>query len=264
MPFRLGMPHLNATGVSLNWLFRECCHRHWWAVAERAGTVPSDVVDLAGDRVLPSVVCAVSAGRPGEFAEDDLVDLRPVIRPAPETGWRSETVLTSTSGGHLVVELITRFVKQKDGDSATLVPADMPAEFDVKPGAAKARRASLLLAAGRTALEEADDQPPPPHLSFAICPETDMNGVGQMYFANFIDVFGRAERNAIPPMIAKMSMLSREVHYFETADAGETIDVHSEVSLLRLGQASRIQTVSYARRTSDEKIVAICRTTRET
>lgn len=261
-PMRLGMPHMNARGVSLNWLLRDCCHRHWWALARLLDCEPSNIRDESGTRAMASVVSAVISGRPSDFSEDDLVGIRQITAPHPTNGWRSETLLVSDRDAFLSVELVTTFAKRTGPSNRNLAPADMPESLHVGGAAPEARRARLLRAMANAARAAAVADERPPHLSFVVCPEAHMNGVGLMYFANYIDCFAQSERNVLPPLAQDMPLISREAHYFGNIDAEDFFDVHSEVGVTLLGASPRIETNSSARRRSDGTVIAVCKSVR--
>ena len=96
--FYLGMPHLTQAGLSPSWPLRECGHGHGWALALRWGKMPSELREAAGARTAPAVICCTLPRALDAFREDDVAEFRRTVWPGPETGWRSETVLTSHTG----------------------------------------------------------------------------------------------------------------------------------------------------------------------
>jgi probable biosynthetic protein (TIGR04098 family) len=242
----------------MNWLLRECCHRHWWALAESLRTSPTSLVDESGVRAFASVVAAVVSGRPSGFAEDEIVSVHHVTPPRAANGWRSETLLAGESGAFLTIEIVTAFARRNGSSNHALERARMPVALS-SGGGSEGARARLLQARGRAERAAALNDGRPPHLSFSICPETHLNGVGLMYFANFVDCFAQTERTVVPPLVAEMTLASRELHYFGNIDPGDALDVLSDVSVVRLHASPRVDVTSSARRRSDGAVIATCR-----
>ncbi len=260
--FRLGMPHLDGTGLALNWLMRECCHRHWWAIAETIGTTPSGLRDIAGDRVMASVVSAKLQGSGTAFAEDDIATLGLVCAPSAANGWRSETIFRSESGAAMTVELLTAFAKRSGKSNTGLAAGDMPEALRPPRADPAGRRARILRARGRAERAAAEELEEPPHMSFPIVGRAQFNGVGLTYFANFNDFFDHAEAAAMPPALDGMPSIDREIHYFANIDAGDTLEIHTRISAAGIHPVPVVECISHARRRSDGAVIAAARTRR--
>jgi probable biosynthetic protein (TIGR04098 family) len=257
-PFHLGVPHLAEAWLSVPWLLRECCHGHGWAIALRLGTTPGKLRDATGARALASVVPAHLTGRPEAFAEDDVVEFRRIVWPGPQTGWRSETVLTSRAGAHAVVELVTAFAKRDGTSSTALAGAIMPPDFTSLRDAPECRRALLLRASGRAGRAAAEAMEGPPHLSVRIERDRHMNGVALCYFASFVSCFIAAEALALPPGWKHMPR-GRDVHFFGNLDAGDRLDITLHPVVSSLDGPAGVTVESAGRCRSDGEVIATCR-----
>jgi probable biosynthetic protein (TIGR04098 family) len=258
----LGMPHLRADGLNLNWLLRECCHAHWWEIGDWAGCAPSELVDAAGRRVLASVVACEVRGDLHRFREDQTVSFRMPVRPSPRNGWRSRSVLSSEAGDSVAVDLVTAFAARAGASNRQLVAsefggADLPAA-----GTADTRYADGLRAQGRSDRRAAEADDSPPHASFPVGREVDMNGVGLVYFANFVDFFARTESLVLHPAGPRLALAARRINYFGNIDCGDVLDVVGDVEIRDLAPCAEALVRSYARRRSDGRVIAVCESVR--
>jgi len=257
---RLGMPQLSNGGLSLNWLLRDCGHRHWLAIAEETQTPPGKLRDRSGARAMASVVACAVNGEAHHFHEDDLVTVTVAAAPKAATGWRGEYALTNGSGAWIVVELLTVFARRSGQSNRDLEPADMPPAMMPDRESPAARRTGTMRSTGRALRALLADDAPPPHLSFPINREFHYNGVGLVYFANFADFFSAAEANVVPPAFC-VSPKRREIHFFGNLDAGDRLDVVADASVHSVAPRPSVVVRTAARRRSDRYVVAVCETT---
>src|SRR5882724_10863094 len=70
---RIGMPHLNAGGLSEGWVFRHAGDELWQALGARWGVAAADLRSESGARLYPTFLAVRAAyGAPlSTFAEDD-------------------------------------------------------------------------------------------------------------------------------------------------------------------------------------------------
>lgn len=256
--FRLGMPHLNGTGVSLTWLLKECAHRHWWSLSGWLGQRPGDLRDLTGARIMASVVAATVQGNGEGFSEDDLARIDTEIAPRPASGWRGVFSLKSASGARMVVELITSFARREGSSNTALAAAALPAELRAARSGSGASRANVLRRNGRSLRAAPWSTEDPCHASVEIFGPTHFNGVGLTYFANFSDMFERAEHASIPPLKPRLPVVAREIHYFGNIDEGDVLDISSRATAKGIAPKPLIEVLSAARRRSDNSVIAIC------
>jgi probable biosynthetic protein (TIGR04099 family) len=259
---RLGMPHLDCTGLSQDWLFRECCRRHWWAFAEFAGRAPSELTDCQGVRMMASVVVATVRGPLHLFREDDLLSIDMLVAPARETGWRSAWVARSGRGAVVSVELVAVFAKRAGTSNTVLNIADLAHEFLPNFDGAESKRAHVLRARGRSE-RAAVPEPGAPLFSLPFLAHAHINGFGLMYFANFIDPFEHVERLAITRNFGTYRLASRQIHCFGNVDAGDWLDFDCSLRVAAIAPEAEIVLTSTARRRSDDWIVAVCISTRQ-
>lgn len=256
--FRLGMPHLNSRGLSASWLMKEVGHLHWLAVAEELDTAPSQWVDDRGRRCFASVVTATLSGSLTDYVEDTLCQFRMVVRPCAETSWLSQIDLECVDGNRICVELMTVFASLESHSNTSLVRSDiasLPSTTDYDPNKTRAQNLRNLFHQER---KRAHDPEKPPHVSYRIATNDHLNGVGLVYFARFQNFFGNAEENAIPEMPKGTSLVARRVHYYGNMDAGDTLDIVTDVTTNVKNLPAWLMTYSSARRRSDSALIAAC------
>ncbi len=257
-PFRLGMPHLNADGLSPAWLMREAGHIHWLAIAEELGAPPPKWVDAQGRRCFASVVTATLSGSLQLFQEDTICRFRVVVPPTAETSWLSQIDLESADGQRVCVEIMTLFAALEGSSNVSLVKSAMsddPPRSSTDPNAMRARNLQSL---AKLELKRAGAQEVPPQLSFRISKSDHLNGVGLVYFAQFQTFFAHAEENAIPAMPDTYGLVARRVHYYGNLDPGDSLDLVTEVSTNVENLPAWLIAFSSARRRSDGKVIATC------
>lgn len=252
---RLGMPQLGRDGLSLNWLLRECCHRQWWAIANHFQTAPSQIVDRNGERAMASVVACVIHGDPAAFREDETASFDEVVAPTPATRWRGEYALASNRAAWMVVELVTAFARKAGPSNRDLAAADLSGAKAPFCGR-RMQRAGELRARAQELRQRFQNDTRPPHLTFPIYPDVHLNGMGLVYFANFVDFFLAAEANALPPTLA-IAARRREIYYFGNLDAGDQLDVVCDVSVRSVAPVPHVVVEAAARRRSDGRTIAV-------
>lgn len=255
--FMLGLPHLDGSGLSLCWFLREAGHLHWWSMADYAGRSPNGMKDADGNRALPGVTAVVISGRPEEFREDDVVELKRVQRPSPLNGWRSVTELRSVTGAMLSVELVTSFMVREGVSNHALAPARMPGALLSERGTMTSRRTDHIRRMGSKARREALAIEADPVLSVKISSHLHYNGVGLTCFAAMHDMFIAAEAS-MDEVSTIGPVAHRRVHYYGNADAGETLDIVTVVEERLVEGSSRPVMTSFAKRRADGLVVAVC------
>jgi probable biosynthetic protein (TIGR04099 family) len=230
--YRAGMPQLSYTGLSENWLLKECGHRHWEALAAQTGRATHDLGDDDGHRSY----AAFTAVRLQAFGLDTLRE-----NDAFEIG----SALCRTGG---VRHVSTHRVQRGD---APLAHVSMSSTFVTRGGARDNRsvaRAALSALPGEVSPVPEEALPmielgkrlragdsgalagalPPVACApaeFLPCPNSDFNGADFLYFANFQSFVDRAEwqrhRFVEPPVVA-----SRSLYYYGNVDLGDALTVH--------------------------------------
>jgi probable biosynthetic protein (TIGR04098 family) len=202
---RLGMPHLDAGGLSENWLFRDAGDRHWEAIARALGVSTDEIRSEPGERLYPTVV-AVRARYDVPLAsvrENDLFEAAAEVVPCGRACARGRVVAAiGGQRGRFVLELLTTFAARSAGGSlrtATLEPGlaqrwipvgGEPAIATIARAARRGERiddpfAGPVMAGNGPALAALDYEP---------SPYADYNGAGLLYFASYVTIADSTER----------------------------------------------------------------------
>ncbi|MEM8823865.1 MAG: LnmK family bifunctional acyltransferase/decarboxylase [Pseudomonadota bacterium] len=248
------MPHLAGDGsVSESWLLRQACHLHWQSIAATAGAPISSLRDADGHRALPSIISARIDGDTAAFAEDDKAILTLTSLPSAATGWRSRTMLRKTNGATISVDLVSRFARRDGSSNIQLQPAGRIQGLPSAPARDLPKDVKILNARRRSLAFAALDASP---LVSLRVDGSDLNGVGLLYFANFMRFFSAAEAATAGP-IPLPAASSRDLHWYGNADAGDTLDLSCDLSVTELGLKFGTVATITARRQSDGVLVAI-------
>lgn len=221
--FTLGMPQLDACGLSENWLQKTCGDRHWQALARLVGRPPMQWHDAQGERVYAAFTYLRLSG--AQFAtarEGQRLALMSRLQPAgrAQVHGRHHFGLEGRSIG--VLDLVSSFVAREAPGSnrrvrridGLLPPAVPHAEASALQLRARALRA-LLCAHGDADLPALVVQP---------CPRNDFNGAGLLYFASFGAWVDRAlwQWGRMTP---RHQVQERECVFLGNADAGEAMRI---------------------------------------
>jgi len=256
-PFRLGMPHMDPSGVRFGWLLREACHIHWGVIADGLDVFPSAFLDTAGARVLPSVVACTVNGDATRFHEDDTCQLIMTEPPRAANGWRSQVDLVSDAGCSLRTEIVTAFARRAGPSNTDLERADLGPTFAPAKTGDVARRTALIRRLGAADRATAAQEQAPPHLSIEIDAGSHINGVGLVYFAEIHDMIARAEANAVPDLVPARHVRNRRVHFFGNLDAGDRLDIVTRTSAQAFFPNAAVVVRSHARRASDKAVIVV-------
>ena len=119
------MPHLDAGGLSENWLFRDAGDRHWEAIARGLGVTTDEIRSESGERLYPTVV-AVRARYDVPLArvrENDLFEAAAEVVPCGRACAHGRVVAAiGGQRGRFVLELLTTFAARGAGRRACAWP----------------------------------------------------------------------------------------------------------------------------------------------
>ncbi|HVY40437.1 MAG TPA: Pnap_2097 family protein [Polyangia bacterium] len=238
---RLGMPHLDAGGLSEGWLFRHAGDLHWDAISQRLGVASDDIRGDDLERLYPTVV-ALRARYTGPLStarENDLFDGS--VEMVPCGGACAHGRVSAAVGANrLSVELVTTFAaRQPDGSMRMALPAARLTAL-WEPGSAPSRLALLARAARRgLPLDDAfagpSLDPPEPALGrvrHQPSPYADYNGARLLYFAAYPTIADTAERKVVTDLglvspradwALAVSPIARDVFYYGNLPLGDAL-----------------------------------------
>lgn len=225
----LGMPMLQAHGLSESWLQKTCGDLHWQALAQAMGRSSEQWVDRSGRRVY-AAFCGLSLRSSGLEAarEGQQLHIDSRLRAlGPSQAWSQHHLyLDGISVG--LLDLVSAFVSHAEpGRNATVRRAEMPAgigdaaEATVPEAAeryATLRQQRQHLLAGASRGEWAGTR----HWTVTPCPRQDFNGAGLLYFPTFSALADRAlwQWGLWP---ANAPLRQRECVYLSNVEIGEPV-----------------------------------------
>jgi probable biosynthetic protein (TIGR04098 family) len=205
---RLGMPHLDAGGLSENWLFRDAGDRHWEAIARGLGVATDEIRSETGERLYPTVV-AVRARYDLPLAsvrENDLFEAAAEVVPCGRACAHGRVVVAiGGHRGHFVLELLTTFAARGAGGSLRMATLESGLAGHWIPVGGEPAIAAIARAARRgepiadpfTGPVMAAGGPPLAALDYEPSPYADYNGAGLLYFASYVTIADSAERRLV-------------------------------------------------------------------
>lgn len=189
--WRLGMPQLDACGLSEQWLQKTCGDRHWDALARLCGRAPQHWLDADGRRVYAAFAyLRLSQARLWQAAEGDTLHIASATAAIGRAqAWSCHRL---ARGGQPIgqLDLLSVFVGRQDRSNRSVRRVDLRSD-DTPPSAdaetvlarAKALRAGALHAGAAVDAPTCVVRP---------CPRGDFNGAGLLYFASFTAMADRA------------------------------------------------------------------------
>ena len=254
MTITLGMPHMDAGGLSENWLFRFCGDQHWQALCRSLNTVSSALVDNDGARLYPTFVAIrarysqplSAAGENESFSAQ--TELGHFGRPFFHSG---VTFRSAARSYHL--EMLTSFVR-REGEGRNALLKTTPADRFVYTGKSLTVSPEILGLGRAIRRGEVDAHVLDGHTfplgrgetvhdaAYTPSPYVDYNGAGLLYFAAYPTIADGCERRMIMEQkllplerdwALNASTLARDVFYYRNLDLGESLKAqlrHLELS----------------------------------
>ena len=213
----LGLPHTNHRGLAEHLLLQQAGHFHWTSLARAIGMPLSSLRTPAGDEVYATFYFIEERfpdGRlPAAFQLDDAlrfaVFLRAFKRIAAETqivfDCDDAPLSLETASAHPYIRLATIFITPEAGNSRLKVASPAGVDFSRIPLLPNDdnpyQLTRLAKENGHLGLLEAGWHPIAPvdgfEATYAIDVDRDTNGAGLFYFANYVTIMDRAEREAM-------------------------------------------------------------------
>lgn len=216
-----GMPQLARTGLSENWLLKECGHQHWLLLAQLHGREVPSFTDREGRTAYAAFTAIRLRNLQLEtVGENARLQLRSQLQRAGRARHYSEHRLLADGCPCGSLEMLSTFVcRHSPGDNRSAVRAQFATpESDPPEPCAPAR---ALLEAGKQWRDSGSDSSALEY-RFSPCPELDFNGAEFLYFAQFQAVVERAEWALLIPPVAS-SCRERELYFYANLNAGDSL-----------------------------------------
>lgn len=250
--YTAGMPQLCGSGLSENWLLKECGHRHWLAIAHSQGLAQPEFRDAQGQKVYAAFsLVRIRQAQLERVEENHAFSISTQCQPAGRTQHYSQHEVQLHGQRIAEVEMLSVFVRRAQaGNNRSIVRAAMAAPHAVRLAAAA--EAFVQQGRGRRAADPVVTAADVHTTVFTPCPYNDFNGADLLYFSSFQSMVDRAEwawmRNTRPAQLRE-----RELVFYGNLDIGDSIRIDLRNSPLREGQFTHH---SMLRRASDGMRIA--------
>jgi probable biosynthetic protein (TIGR04098 family) len=277
---RIGMPHLDAGGLSENWLLRHAGDLVWEAIARRLGVASDELGAPSGERLYPTVLAlrARYAGTLAAVVENDVFEASAEVLPCGRATAHGR-VGARAGRARLDLELLTAFAFRDGARAAPLRMAAPAAHLAARwtPHGPAPALARLAKAARRG--EPVDDAFSGPFLAPPTAAATgeplgavlhepspygDYNGAGLLYFASYVTVADTAERALVRRLglsprpgrdwALAASPIRRDVFFYENLPLGEPL--RAELCAFALGPGPGVTTHVRLRRADSGRAMA--------
>jgi probable biosynthetic protein (TIGR04098 family) len=245
---RVGMPHLDAGGLSENWLLRHAGELHWEAIGRRLGVRSDELCGAAGERLYPTFVAVRARYTPALAAvrENDVLSAAVDVVPCGRACAHGRLTVLTDSGFRADLELLSTFaVPERPGSLRMTLPAPalaarwQTAATAIEPPVARlarvARRGDARadgITDGFSGAALASRRPPLAELIHEPSPYTDYNGAGLLYFPAYVTIAETAERQLVRRLrladgerAVTLSPARRDVFYYANLPLGEALVV---------------------------------------
>ncbi len=249
----LGMPHTNHRGLAEHLLLQQVGHFHWTSLARAIGMPLSALRTPIGQEVYATFYYIEERfpeqARPSAFQLDDHLRFAVFLRAFKGIAAESRIVFDhdarlsalcdGTRGGltddeaarHPYLRLATIFITLEAGNSRLKVANPAGIDFTRVPVLPNDdnpyQLTRLAKETGRLDLIDDEWQPVPPEggweTAYPIDVDRDTNGAGIFYFANYVTIMDRAEREAMraaSPAFSDRQILGRDVQHRRIAYFG--------------------------------------------
>jgi probable biosynthetic protein (TIGR04098 family) len=258
-PTRVGMPHLNAGGLSEGWLFRHAGDQLWQALGARWGAPTSDLRSESGGRLYPTFLAVRATYRAplSAVSEDDRLANHVALTWAAR-GYNHGFVTLTGERNRLRFEMLTMLAARSPaGELRAAQPSARSARTTTDLGPDGAPALVALAKAARNGARhddafagEALARPVASmgNVRYEPSPYTDFNGAGLLYFASFVSIADTAERvlcrasSGAPraDWAVATSTLRRDVFYYGNIQLGDAVSTH--LLAIEWGPADTVKT----------------------
>lgn len=220
-PVRIGMPELCRAGLSENWLWKACGHRHWLALAQAHGQDTADFRDALGERLYPAFTSVrIEDARLRAAAEHDLLNFEVELSRIGRTRYRSRTTVRTAQAGVATLILESAFVRRtRRGENRSAARTVVARPCRLLPPLTPQRPTAASEPGGFSQLGAADKD----ELLFDPVPHEDFNGADFLYFAAFQAIIDRAEWQWFRRCEPLLVTAERQIVYFGNIELGDRV-----------------------------------------
>jgi probable biosynthetic protein (TIGR04098 family) len=281
---QLGMPHTRCHAISEIALLSHAAHLRWGDISTLSGTAASRQRDAEGRPVYASIYYVDIAGFPaaglGAFGPDDELEVVSTLgrfgrsmmdgehRMYPVGVLPAELPATLPDAPRVQLSNVLVAVGKGADDLRIAWPENarieevpvLPAEPESYRTIKRARQEGRFFSApeGATPLWSGAQS--------AVCavnPDRDLNGVGLLYFCNYVAFMDFAERKLLeegsffsPEELDRRVTVRRQIGFYGNAQPHETLEIEVEAASLA-GDVGRLILHHRVRRRSDQRLIAV-------
>jgi probable biosynthetic protein (TIGR04099 family) len=236
--YTAGMPQLSSSGLSENWLLKECGHRHWLAIAQRQGQAVPEFRDAQGRKVYAAfTLVRVSQAQRERMEEHDAFTIATQCHPAGRTQYYSQHTVQLQGQRVARVEMLSVFVlRAQAGNNRSIVRAVMATPQGTTAPSELTAAAETFVQRGRARRATVGVGQAEAHASvFAPCPHNDFNGADLLYFSSFQSMVDRAEwawMRSADATSRPAALREREMVFYGNLDLGDAVHTGLHGNLL--------------------------------
>nr|WP_315430632.1 Pnap_2097 family protein [uncultured Albidiferax sp.] len=253
--YSAGMPQLCCSGLSENWLLKECGHRHWLAIAHSQGLAQPEFRDAQGHKVYAAFsLIRIQQAQLERVEEHDAFSISTQCQPTGRTQHYSQHAVELHGQCIARLEMLSVFVRRAQaGSNRSIVRAVMATPHAAtQPGLAAAAEAFVQRGRARRAVAHSPATADAHTSVYTPCPYNDFNGADLLYFSSFQSMVDRAEwaglRSSRPAQLRE-----RELVFYGNLDVGDTVHTQLQADA---GPEDQLAHRSLLRRGSDGMRIA--------
>ncbi|SDP40153.1 probable biosynthetic protein, Pnap_2097 family [Rhodoferax sp. OV413] len=223
--YTAGMPQLCCSGLSENWLLKECGHRHWLAIAHSQGLAQPEFRDAQGHKVYAAFsLVRIQQAQLERVEEHDTFSISTQCQPAGRTQHYSQHAVELHGQCIARVEMLSVFVRRAQaGSNRSIVRAVMAGPSAVtQPGLAAATEAFVQRGRTRRAAAHTPAAADADTSVYTPCPYNDFNGADLLYFSSFQSMVDRAEWAGLHST-RPARLRERELVFYGNLDIGDCV-----------------------------------------
>jgi len=233
--FLLGMPQLAMGGLSENWLWKECGHLHWMALAGHLGLEVPDFRDSLGRRIYAAFTAIRLREARFEAARENCrLEIETTIARLTDAQFASRHLVSVGAAPIAEIEMISAFVIRATPFDNRSITRAYPVAAVIGPSEIRRHPVSSFHAIAQNFRRNqwerhcGFDRSNPQNMdemSVRPCPLNDFNGADFLYFANFQLLIDKADWQWNQDYKRSSHTVSRDIFYRSNINVGETVTI---------------------------------------